>query len=70
MKDTKNREAGQTLATSGLLGREFYLMRFYWRGDGFWLAICEIVNHDNGKTWALLQGGWNKQDGGEIAVSS
>lgn len=59
-------DSGATLS----LGHEFYLLRIYLRGDGFWLSVCEIVNHDTGRTWALLQGGYNKEDGMEIVVSA
>ena len=52
------------------LGTEFYLLRFYWRGDGFWISIFEVVNHDNGRTKSLLQGGWNREDGAEISIFS
>jgi len=49
---------------------EFYLIRLYWRGDGFWLSVCEAVNYPSEKRWALIQCGWNREDGAGFAVCS
>lgn len=53
---------------SPLLGRGFYLLRLHRSFGGSWLSFCEIVNHDQGHTWALIQGRYNQEDGLELSV--
>jgi len=52
------------------LGREFYLVRLYWGYGGFWMSICEFLNHDNGHNWSLFQCGWIKGVGVKVSISS